>query len=345
MHTWHQSQWLKLIAVTSLHHGLMITGADGIGKREFCLELVRYLLCNDRQSGAENACGNCQSCDLFKAGTHPDFHLLASETESVQARVPLISAYGDRYQNVIARDKKAKPGKIISIDQIRQLIERFSTQSHISSNTVVLIMPADSMNSNAANALLKLLEEPPGSSTLILMTAFPGFLPATIKSRCMMVTLPSPDKEVSLDWLTQFMDKETATRSLDIANGRPLNAKLFVDSGFLETQLQYMNQLTDMVASRITPLALAADLGKSDLATFLEWFQGLICELIEWRVAHVEPRRFNPNDRIWSARSFSVEKLYALYDRICFYRGIVREPINVQLATEDLILMLKSAVR
>ena len=161
----------------------------------------------------------------------------------------------------------------------------------------------------------------------------------------MVVNLSNPGNHVALEWLSQFMDQDAAELSLELANGGPLNAKLLFDNGFLETRSQYMNQLIDMVSSRITPLALAMDLSKSDLPAFLDWFQGFICELITWRVSHVAPKRFDVSDRVWSTKSFSVEKLYGLYDRIGFYRGIVREPINAQLVTEDLVLMLRSAIR
>ncbi len=345
-YVWHKGEWEQLVNVQALHHGLMVTGADGIGKREFCLALAKFLLCDNKElkvSGGD--CGRCQNCELFDAGTHPDFHLLTSETENIQTRIPLVSAYSDRYQNVQARGKKTKPGKIIPIDQIRLLIERFSTQPHISQHKVVLVMPADAMNTNASNALLKLLEEPPENSTLILMTSSPGFLPATIRSRCMLVNLPTPRRESALEWLSQSMDEETASLSLKLANEGPLDAKQFADNGFLDTQGQYMNQVSNLVASNITPLALAMDLSKSDLSIFLGWLHGFVCEVIVWRVSEIKPNRFDSSDLVWSSKSFSVERLYALYDKIIFYKSIVREPINAQLVTEDLILTLKSAIR
>ena len=346
IHSWNQAQWAQFTKNPDLHHGLLVTGSNGIGKREFCLSIVKYLLCMDSDARQNKvSCGGCQSCNLFEAGTHPDFHLLTSELENVEARVPLISSYGDRYQNVQARDKKAKPGKIISVDQVRQLIGRFSTQSHISLYKVVLIMPADALNVNASNALLKLLEEPPENSMLILMTSLPGFLPATIRSRCMAMHIDTPESALSLNWLEQFMSAEQASIALKLANGGPLDAKHSVDSGLLEVQTQFFTQVSNLLFSRISPLELAVSLSKSDLAMFLTWLHGFICELIRWKMNGLKPDWFETNDPGWSSLNVSVERLYVLYDKVNFYSRIVREPINIQLTLEDVILTLKGAVR
>ena len=108
----------------SLHHGLLITGQPGIGKCEFALSLGKYLLCQDPQNRGNGYCDNCQGCRLFDAGTHPDLHVLTTELESMEGRLSLVSSYSDRYIDSREREKRAKPARVISIDQVRQLIDR-----------------------------------------------------------------------------------------------------------------------------------------------------------------------------------------------------------------------------
>ena len=344
IYPWHQPHWNQWLTDSNLHHGLMVVGALGIGKWEFCMTLGQYLLCSDRTPEA-GYCGTCQNCQLFAAGTHPDFHLLTSELENVDSRLTLVNKFGDRYQNTEARDKKAKPGKIISVDQVRQLISQFTNTPHISRDKVALIAPADCLNVNAANALLKLLEEPPEDSTLILMTPSPGKLPATVRSRCMVISLPTPRREDALRWLDESVDPNRATSALEMGHGGPLAAKKLIDSGEFDKQLQYLRQISDLLESRANPLDLAAELAKSDFPGLLVWLAQFVGSLIQWKVAAAEPKWFDVSTMKWSTRQISVDKLFLVYDRIEFYRGIEREPINVQLALEDLMLSLATVAR
>ena len=341
---WHQAHWEQWVAQSNLHHGLMVAGAIGIGKWEFCITLAQYLLCSEHVT-QKHYCGTCQNCQLFSAGTHPDFHLLTSEFENVDSRLTLVSRYGDRYQNVQAREKKAKPSKVIPVDQIRQLIEQFSNKAHISNSKVALIAPADCLNINAANALLKLLEEPPENSTLILMTPLPGKLPATVRSRCVTIDLPTPREEEALNWLSETLDEVQSKVALEAASGGPLAAKKMLENGDFDRQLRYLNQISDLFESRTNPLDLAAELAKSDFPSLLIWFSRFVGSVIQWKVADVEPGWFDIRGMGWSNRNISVDKLFAVYDRISFYREIEREPINVQLALEDLMLSLAGAIR
>jgi len=337
---WNQSEWSRIAATENLHHGLMISGVSGVGKREFCLSLGQYLLCDQAVEGT--FCGQCQNCRLFAAGTHPDFHLLTSELENATSRLPLVTAYSDRYQDIQARERKAKPGQIIPINQVRTLIDRFLTHPHIADRKVALIMPAEVMNANAANALLKLLEEPPGNSFLLLMSSTPGFLPATIRSRCMTVDLPTPVKSEARRWLTLFMKPNDADRALSVAVG-PADAKTAFENGLLEIHSQYLTKILALVENNQDAVKLAREFSQSGLAPFLYWFQRFICELLTWRVGATPPlwaKRWRIDSKL-----LPVNQLYSLYDRINFYRQIVREPINEQMAIEDLMLSFWRATR
>ncbi|MFA3790320.1 DNA polymerase III subunit delta' [Aliiglaciecola sp. SL4] len=152
---------------SSLHHGLLIKGPVGIGKTDFSLALAKSILC---KSAHQKPCGNCQSCSLFDAQSHPDLHRVASD-------------------------------KQIGVDLIRDAIQKLTSTAHLSGNKVLIIEQAESMTESAANALLKTLEEPTENTFLFLISAFPERLLPTIISRCEKVNLQAPSFEQCKQWL------------------------------------------------------------------------------------------------------------------------------------------------
>ncbi|WP_423910634.1 hypothetical protein [Candidatus Spongiihabitans sp.] len=346
--SWQQSDWHRLARYRNKpHHGLLINGQSGIGKREFSFELCQYLLCNavsgeDVSEEDNGPCGQCQNCRLFNAGTHPDFHVLTNELESAEGRLSLLTDYSNRYLDSAAREKKTKHSRVISVDQVRGLIERFSTHAHISTTKVALIFPADCMNINAANALLKLLEEPPPDSILVLVTANPSHLPATIRSRCMTQTLATPDKESALAWLAQHLPEQQIDIALTLANGGPLEARRLSDTGFLQHHQACLIGFAGVVAKQVNPVDFAGQLNKLEFEQLLAWFHRFVTELAKFCVTGIKPY-WMESIRI-DTQNVSVERLYGLYDRISYYRRIARGTVNEQLALEDLVLAFQRVV-
>ncbi len=153
-----------------LHHGLIFSGRRGIGALSLSQELAMGILC---QREAEAPCGQCQSCKLFSAGSHPDYTLLVTETR-----------YG--------------------VDLIREAIEKLSKTAQLGGAKVLLIPEAHRMTVAAANALLKTLEEPT-KQTYILLTSHleqEQLLP-TVLSRCEQHAVSVSDKQQVGNWLQQ----------------------------------------------------------------------------------------------------------------------------------------------
>ena len=172
---------------------MMLTGARGIGVERIATALAQRLLCTAELS--KYACGSCKGCQLMLAGNHPDLINL----------------------------EPAEPGKAILIDQVRELCGPLSKTAQQGGWKVALISPAEAMNINASNALLKSLEEPQGKTLLILLSYRPSLVSATIRSRCQVQSLPLPDqlrraagwqRSVVISWREQ---------TLDLAGGRPLS--------------------------------------------------------------------------------------------------------------------------
>jgi DNA polymerase-3 subunit delta' len=337
---WQNSDWQRLTSKTDrLHHGILINARPGTGMREFAFALAQFFICEDLDQSSRSACQVCQNCRLFVAGSHPDFHAVTSEFETVHGRMSLLSAYSNRYQDAKEREKKSKPSRVISVDQVRKLISNFSTHTHISSTRVALIMPADRLNTNAANALLKLLEEPPDQSILILATSETARLPKTILSRCVLFSLAAPNRQQSLQWLEEFIPDELRISALDLSNNEPLNARIMYEVGQLEDRQNYLKGLIGTLQNIIYPLDFAQKVAKMEFDNVLLWFAQFVRELVVWKAAGQKPL-WGDLDPVDPA-GLSMDRLYALYDRINHYRKISRGSVNEQLAMEDLLISLQ----
>jgi DNA polymerase-3 subunit delta' len=208
MYIWQKNQWQHIMQQrASLPHALLLRGCAGIGKQDFALELARSLLC--KAPIETHACGECASCAWFNEMHHPDFRLISpEEAESVDD----------------APKKKTAKKSQISVAQIRQLIDYLSLSQHQADGyRVILISPAETLNIASANALLKMLEEPPANTLFLLVTNQPQRLLATITSRCQAIDMPLPSKQDALNWLKQ-QNVSNAESLLDYAGGAPLTA-------------------------------------------------------------------------------------------------------------------------
>jgi len=178
---WHEPALRELLAQQDrLPHALLLTGPAGIGKGAFGQALAAALLCETPRNEEEPACGRCPACGWLAAGTHPDLRRLSRHV-----------------------DDAGKVSADIRVEQFRALAEFLTVGAHRGARRVVLIDPADALNTVTANALLKTLEEP-GDGMLILIAAAPDQLLSTIRSRCQLVPFgrlePAELRQVLPDW-------------------------------------------------------------------------------------------------------------------------------------------------
>jgi DNA polymerase-3 subunit delta' len=219
-----RTEFVERLNSGRLAHALLLSGPPGTGKQEFALEMARGLLCLE---GSMPGCGSCRSCQLLNSGAHPDFRLLGLELND-----------------------KGNPRSEIVIEQIRNLISALQLTTTISPGKVALVHPAEAMNRNAANALLKTLEEPPGDTVLILVSNDPGRLPATIRSRCQALRLRVPNHSVLLAWLREVSgcDAAAAESALSAAAGSPLRARDMLADGSTEHYSMVRRTLDDLLS-------------------------------------------------------------------------------------------------
>lgn len=183
-------------AAGRLPSALLIQEAPGTGAQQLATLFAQLRFC----TATPPACGACAHCRRVAQAEHPDFVL-------------------------VGPDEKSKLGQI-SVDQTREIAQQLALSSYEGRGTVVVIRPADALNRNAANALLKTLEEPRPDAHLLLLTAQPSLLPATIRSRCQKLVVPAPDREAALTWLNaqQPRHRDDWPAVLDVLGVAPLAA-------------------------------------------------------------------------------------------------------------------------
>jgi len=192
----------------------LISGPPGIGKATFAYRIARYLLAyGAHDTGAE------------------DLSVPASNPDAIQ-----VSAGSHPGLMVLKRGINEKTGKLMSelpVDEVRRLAGFFGMTSGAGGWRVAIVDTADDMNANAANALLKLLEEPPNRAMLILLANRPGQLLPTIRSRCQRLDLRPLDQATVADGLAHFLPDAGTQERLSLArlSGGTLGAALVLASG------------------------------------------------------------------------------------------------------------------
>ncbi len=224
---WHADTWRRLMeARARLPHALLLQGQEGLGKGMFALRLARALLCE--RPTDQGACGGCHGCHLADAGNHPDLLRVTLEEERTA----------------------------ITVEQIRSLGDFLGLTPHSAPHKVVLVMPAELMNLNAANALLKLLEEPPLGSVFILVSSRPGRLPATIRSRCAKVAFRAPAASVARPWLAARIGRAD-DEALAAAGGAPLLAARLAQAEAQSLLTDVTRELNALAAGEGDPVRIA----------------------------------------------------------------------------------------
>ena len=199
-----------------LGHALLVCGPQRIGKRALVDHLAKRVLCLTPAADGE-PCADCRSCTLFPTGAHPDLRIVALE----------MNKEGTRLRSEIV------------IEQARDIGAWLALTSQLGGAQVVIVDPADAMNSAAANALLKTLEEPLPNRYLWLVSAQPNRLPATIRSRCQRLELTVPGHAVALQWLLdQGRPRADAEAALAAAQGDPGQALHWLESGGMSVRRQ-----------------------------------------------------------------------------------------------------------
>lgn len=196
---------------------LLLHGPPGAGKAMLAARMAAGLLCH-APTAPGVACGTCAGCQQHAAGSHPDALVLRPDPEQAG---PLA-----QYPVQSVQLEKGRSTRFVSVDQARDLIEHLTRAPRPGGTRLAVVWPADALNESAANALLKILEEPPENAATILIAHRPAVLPATVRSRCQALAVPLPALAQADAWLAATVS-DTATRALALrlAGGAPLLAR------------------------------------------------------------------------------------------------------------------------
>ena len=269
---WHQGQWQRLLAQQQagrVPHALLLRGPIGVGKARFGRYLANSRLC--MAPGEQGRpCGQCRACVQFQSGSHPDFQ--------------------------VAEPEEGK--RVIAVDRIRGIIAWLSKRPHYPGPKLLLFPAADRMNIASANALLKTLEEPAGDTLILLVSARPAGLPATIRSRCQALTLPAPKRAQALAWIAEQAGadghgQEDAVMALDLAAGAPLAAMVLLQEGLVASFTELFDDITGVAGGGKDPVAAAERWYKQDNNRVINWMLEGVQAMIHSKLSGLPGRLAN----------------------------------------------------
>jgi DNA polymerase-3 subunit delta' len=245
-----------------LAHAYMITGPRHLGKMTLAMDLARAVNC----TASERPCGECAQCDRISRGLHTDVKIVEVDKDQVKSRV------------------------MIAIDQVREMQREVSLAPFEGASRVIIIDQAERLSEEAANGLLKTLEEPPDQVVLVLLAPDTGVMATTLSSRCQILELKRVSGATIVDALirTHGIDASSADQIARIARGRPGWAfRAAEDPEILEDLSNKLEELEEIVAGNIgerfahaAGIASAFDrdreAGRRDMDMWLDWWRDLM---------------------------------------------------------------------
>lgn len=252
-----------------LGHAWLFAGPQGIGKANLAGALAGRLLTSKRAEPAKLDAGAAAGLMRIRheeRNHHPDLHFLTPAPEK----------------------------RTISVEQVRDVLAALELTSHEGEAKALLVEPAEGMTLAAANALLKTLEEPTPSTYFLLVSHQPGLLPATVRSRCQVVSLSIPETGVALDWLYETADSDrrvSLAALLSLCGGAPLRALKLSEGEYLNINSDLEMLFKEIYEDRIDPQLVAEQWFKSDPEIFLGW----LLTRLEWAIkGRLAPEAWTP---------------------------------------------------
>jgi len=331
IYRWQQPDWERLQQLRErLPHALLFHGESGIGKVALAEHLAASLLC-ERIEPNGHACGRCDSCGWFAQYGHPDYRRVrpdALETEDIED--------GAEAEESAGKKTTKTPSKEIRVEQVRALATFMNVSTHRAGLRVVLLYPAEALNTTAANTLLKTLEEPPPNTLFLLVTHRIDRLLPTILSRCHRIALSPPDATAAGAWLAE-QGVPQAERWLAEYGGAPLAALAAAQQGAMPEKEEWLTQLAR--PESMNPLVVAERLQKASLSDLVAWQQRWLHDLLSLKLG-ARVRYFPHQQQALGqlAARVSAERLQQAVHDAAMRRAVSDHPLSARLFIEQMLL-------
>lgn len=316
---WQNAQWQQLWQAKLHHrlpHALLLTGLAGTGKTKFA-EVFSYALLCSSVSASGDACHTCHACRLIATRVHPNVLWIEAE----------------------------KSGAAIKVDQVRAINEFISHSSLQGEIRIVIIPSAHDLNINAANALLKTLEEPAAGALIMLISDHFSRLPATILSRCQRILFPKPPTALAKKWLLEQIKSSDidADFFLNLTHGAPLMALKFIQEDGLSARQNIFEILFLLSKNKADPLQSTLKIQSLELIPLLDFTLSFMLDLLRLQLSAKVPEIINHD---YAQQLHELKQSTQLKNNMQFmeYLQQVRQQIlsginlNKQLVIEDLFI-------
>ncbi len=313
---WLSGIWegfISRVEQNRLPHALLVVGQSGLGCLDLARAMAQFLLCAAPRG--KHSCGQCKACLLLAADGHPDLHMVQLEEES----------------------------KAIKIAQIRAMTEFTFNTSQQGGRKLAIIHPAEAMNSNAANALLKSLEEPSGDCVYILVTEQPAFLMPTIRSRCSRLQVNLPQEAEALGWLERNRVPDAA-ELLRAASGRPLRVMEWLANDLWGQRKLLLQEISRMINGSVSFLDCAKNLLALGPLWVIEQLQVALVQAVRLRQAPVGGQG---DDLAQELSKISSNRLLPLYDAVSKRKALLLSSANPnpQMLMDEIMMEIKDLYR
>jgi len=321
---WHKSAWEKFTVARKtnhLPHALILTGQQGVGKKILATKMIKSLLCLNSVNCIP--CNQCKACKTYKAGAHPDYLEVTLEEEKQQ----------------------------ISIAQIRNLSDFLTRSRSFDGYRVILLHPVERMNNNAANSLLKSLEEPTKNTIIILLANSISQVLPTIKSRCQQLFLPIPGYTDTIEWLNQNNPNQDIQSKdlLELAYNSPILA-LNIKLELYEQRNSFAQDLLSVINDSQPITKIAKKWEKHDLKDLLHWQVSWLQLLIKKQYSG-EIFTNNSSNAVTNFLSVTEKKiaddtkLWKLYQNINNQVRYIHTSVNPLIMVENMLTLWHQSIR
>ena len=289
------------IAADRLAHGLLIHEDPGAGGMQLAHWIAQRVNCRE---SSRAPCGECQECRWIAADQHPDVTRLSPEEDS----------------------------QYIKIEAVRELTSDLTLTAHGRGYKVAIFSPADALHPNAAQSLLKTLEEPAKRTLLLLVTSQPSRLLPTVRSRCSRLRLAGPTREVAANYLEAARGAGPWAEALAATGAGPFTLLDADPSALAQLRTDTITTLQDIGSGNLQPPAVAERWAKGELSIRLSclesWVTDRILESAAIRdVTHLSGAALAPK----------ICRLFEFSDAIRDMRKLAHTPINKTMAVEALL--------